>query len=734
MSFSALAEVSPSDAHRTRRLGAPAGALVALVGCAFFKLATAGSLIAGGEPCFGVIIRAGGGFVVDACFAFCLLIAGVWLPRCAFALGTLCGVVGAVDVFFALRFGAPLTASQLAWASSAVPVELGWAGLSALVALAVVVFLASARRPTQPHLIGSVAVLLILCGVVQAIVDDQDQRRRLGLDDSPLWSLLRWQHAPATRAGDADLAISDPDARWSAPVDVDRQGPRPRHVVLFVSESTALGFVDDSTMPRLMALAGGHAASFQEHSAQSPISIKAIFSLLCGLHPDPTSELETTSLARIACSSLSETLSAQGFDAALFHGGYFAFTDKLAFLGERGFQRLVDGEQLLASRAAAGGKQPWHNGWGVDDRAVVDDALSWFDERSDPGAASLLVVIPLVPHHEYFLPPDAATPFGVATVVDRYKNGLRFADDVFARLVDGYRARGVFDDTLFVFVGDHGEAFDEHPRNRLHGSFLYEENIRAPLVMVSTTLFAQAQTSHRPSSHADLLPTILDLLGVPLPAGAPMQGQSLVSSSFLPRPVPLFTAVPTLKVGLRTPSLKLVHDDNSDSDELFDLSRDPREQHNLASTQPALTARMRSQALAFLAQQPKKLRAVGTKGNGTWLARAAVAAGLKLSEHRVFNMERQCIAVQTSTTTPTVLRFPRLDPPARTFGVGVSDESRAARRGPISVDIEGRAVPLVVDDGFMSCSRVVEIAAASSLMVTIAPSLTGASGCVWMAP
>ncbi len=731
-----MSSSAPADPPTTgRQAAAPAGALAALVGSVFFKLATAAGLAAGGASLLAVCSRSAGGFAVDGLLLFALLIVGVWLPRMAFAAGTLMGILGAVDVFFALRLGAPLTPSQLAWTSSVSLTQAGWPAIATVVAVAFVLLIAARRRPAEPHLIGTIAVLLVLVGALGWLIDDDEQRRNMGLDASPTLSLVQRPSSPPPPAETIafDAHIADPDPAWSAAVDV-AVTRAPNHVVVFLSESTATRFVDAQTMPQLTALKSEHSLTFSEHTAQSPISIKAIFSLLCGLHPDPTPALETTSLPRIGCDSLPEVLTAKGFDAALFHGGYFAFTDKLAFLSERGFQRLVDGESLPQR------EEQWHNGWGVDDRAVVDAALSWFDARPDPAAPSFLVVVPLIPHHEYFLPPDAPRPFGDRNLMDRYKNGLHFADDVFGQLVSGYRARGVFDDTLFVFVGDHGEAFDEHPRNRLHGSFLYEENVRAPLVLISTRLFPSAQTSARPSSHADILPTILDLLGLPPPFHS--QGQSLVSSSYVPRLVPLFTAVPTLKVGVRTPHFKLVHDEHSASDELYDLLADPHELQNLALQRPDVATQLRTQALSFLADQPRRLRALPLKEEAPWLKRAADDAGLELSDERVFNMVRRCVPLTTSTTTDTVLHFPHLNPPARSVGVGVLDQSRAAHHGPITIDIaetpaqpESESTTIAVDDDFMSSSRVIELdPPCSSLSVRVHPSPTGAAGCLWLAP
>lgn len=703
---------------------------MALVGSALCKVATVVVLQDGGASVAPTLLRFASGFVVDGVFAVFLLVTGLLFPRTSLVVGAATGVFCAVSVFFVLHFGAPFTLSQWAWVSSTRADMAGVSGaVDGAVALVAVVVVAAAgllvwRVP--PWRVAALGLTLGAVGAVGMVVDDEAVR--FGLQRHALLALFFADPSstpPAAQPVPFAGPVGDAPAAWSAPVVVDRSRA-PRHVVLYLSESTAARFVDASTMPKLMALAREHAVTFTEHVAQSPISIKAIFSVLCGLHPDPSSTLETTSLPTVDCGSLPEVLRSRGYDAAVVHGGYFAFTDKLAFLNERGFSHLSDGESLSVAR-----RDCWKNGWGVDDRCVVDDALAWLDARADPNAPSLLVVIPLVPHHEYFLPDGVATPFGTRTLRDRYKNGLRFTDDVFARLTDGYRARGLFDDTVFVFVGDHGEAFDEHPRNRLHGSFLYEENVRAPLVIISPRAFATAQTSQRPSTHADLLPTLLDVLQ--LPPSPTSQGQSLLSSSFAPRPQPLFTAVPTTRVGMRTPRWKFIRDVAAGVDEFYDLEADPGEGHNLiGGAGAAIAADFAGRAQSFLNTQGATLRSLPTTRSTTYLRRAASSASLPVAERKVMNMARPCVPFVT-TSTPLTLEFPRLDPPVRRVGVGLDDDSRfKVKDARLDVDVAGRRVS--VDGGFLTSSVVVDVDAAASLRVVVNPTRLPTKGCLWLSP
>jgi hypothetical protein len=719
--------------------GAVTGALTILVGGALCKLATAAALMGGGVDVASVLLRLVSAFLQDAVLAAVVLTVGRRTPRVAMAVGVVVGVVGAVDVFFVLVYGGPLSWHFLAYASSVRPGLIApWPFAFSLVGLMALLASVSLGRRLSSRVLWRMIAAGALSGVVGLAADGAagslPRRAQLGMDRHHLLSLLPSSSSSSNAAAVsvANVVAVDPETPpRSAPIEIVA-GPPPRHVVLFVSESTASRFVDVNTMPTLTALASDHAVSFDDHVAETPLSIKSLFSLLCGLPPLPDSELETTSLSRIDCRSLPEQLVAAGFDAGLFHGGYFAFTDKSAFFNERGFQILIDGENL-PSRA-----EHWTNGWGVDDRAVVDEALHWLDGRLADGRPTVTVVVPLIPHYEYFLPEDAPRPFGTRTLVDRYKNGLHFADDVLKKLVDGYRARGIFNDTLFVFVGDHGEAFDEHPRNRLHGGFVYEENLRAPLVMASPRRFP-AGTSHsrRPSSHADVAPTIVELLGLSQPTRPggldQIAGHSLVSSSFVPKPTVHYTSFPDPRFAVRGSNAKLIVNLQPPSTELFAFRTDGAEQH------PLDDARQQSVLQAYgesvLATRTRLLRQAPVLG-ASYMERAARSSSLPLSSVRVFNMVRPCIPFGTRPDGVTTITLQGLSPPARTVGVGVTDASRQRHQGALSVDIAASdvSIAVTVDDVFETSSKVSAVPPSETVTLTVASSPRGVAGCVWLAP
>jgi arylsulfatase A-like enzyme len=170
--------------------------------------------------------------------------------------------------------------------------------------------------------------------------------------------------------------------------------------------------------------------------------------------------------------------------------------------------------------------------------AVTDSAIRWFDQGAAmPGRPWFLFVHYFDPHEPYDLPiksPLADNParkdLPRATVhsgmLPAYDNEIAYADAQLGRLLDHLRERGALKDTLIVFTADHGQSFGDNgyggPEGE-HGRKVYQTQVAVPLVMHLPGRIA-ASRSALPVSHLDILPTIAELLGLPvsvLPAGLP---------------------------------------------------------------------------------------------------------------------------------------------------------------------------------------------------------------------
>jgi arylsulfatase A-like enzyme/Flp pilus assembly protein TadD len=167
-------------------------------------------------------------------------------------------------------------------------------------------------------------------------------------------------------------------------------------------------------------------------------------------------------------------------------------------------------------------------------------------------------------------------------VADPYDNEVAFTDAELGRLFDRLRAAGQFDSTLIVVVADHGESLGEHGE-ATHGLFAYEPTLHIPLIVAGPSI--RASVSGASAGQADLVPTVLDLLGVTPPAH--VDGESLLPAmrgeAFADRPI-YFEALDAYLTRNWAPLTGVVLDgwkyvDVPDA-ELYDLRTDPGELRN----------------------------------------------------------------------------------------------------------------------------------------------------------
>ena len=90
----------------------------------------------------------------------------------------------------------------------------------------------------------------------------------------------------------------------------------------------------------------------------------------------------------------------------------------------------------------------------------------------------------------------------------------RTVDDQIGRVVDALRATGAYENTIVVFSSDHGEMLGAHGGMHQKWHQAYEETIHVPFVVSSPLFPGGRREGDIPTSHADLLPTLLGLAGI----------------------------------------------------------------------------------------------------------------------------------------------------------------------------------------------------------------------------
>jgi arylsulfatase A-like enzyme len=112
------------------------------------------------------------------------------------------------------------------------------------------------------------------------------------------------------------------------------------------------------------------------------------------------------------------------------------------------------------------------------------------------------------------------------SLIASYDGGIAYLDSEIGNLMDRLRSMGLYDDTLIIVTSDHGEAFGDHDRIGHTVTSLFQDGSHVPLV-VKLPGQHEARRSAALVSHVDLMSTVLETLGRPLPPG--LQGRPLSS-------------------------------------------------------------------------------------------------------------------------------------------------------------------------------------------------------------
>jgi len=205
---------------------------------------------------------------------------------------------------------------------------------------------------------------------------------------------------------------------------------------------------------------------------------------------------------------------------------------------------------------------------------VVTAAGNWIASAARPWFAWVHLFDPHAPY-------DAPVEYRAGRAP--YDAEVAYADAMVGQLLARLSAAHALDSTLVVVTADHGESLGDHGE-MTHGLFAYDSTLAVPLI---TAPPIAAATVDAPVSHTDLMPTILDLLGLAAPG--PNDGLSLVRTPPPDRPI-YFEALDASLTRGWAPLRGIVQGgwkyiDLPDA-ELYDLATDPGEQHNRIDGDP----------------------------------------------------------------------------------------------------------------------------------------------------
>jgi len=379
-------------------------------------------------------------------------------------------------------------------------------------------------------------------------------------------------------------ALAEVPARPHGASRLQREHDRPAHnVVLIVLESARADSVSayDASLDNTPALARLARSSSLVERAYSvvPHTSKSLVAMLCGFEPRTSAELVETQPDGMPGRCLPHLLSDLGYDSVFFQASKKRFESYAQLVANLGFARFVPGDDM----PQRGFEEI--NYLGFEDAVMLEPSRRWLAQAREP---FLAVYLTSASHHPYTTPQHwPKRSYGRRRDQDAYLNALAYVDSVMGQLLEQYERAGLSDRTLFVVLGDHGEAFGEHGM-WTHDNVLYEEGIRIPLLFKLPAGVSAPARIAGPVNQLAIVPSVLSVLGLSATDGSYAAQSVLDGHPQLPLHLACFRNAHCLaSVGER---YKLIYHYADRAPQLFDLQRDPRERHNLAAERPEQVA------------------------------------------------------------------------------------------------------------------------------------------------
>lgn len=307
---------------------------------------------------------------------------------------------------------------------------------------------------------------------------------------------------------------------------------RPMNVVLIFMESfRALeGGLTDTQSPypqygtelKKLAQTGWFFPQFYSNAHQT---VRAELSMLCSVYPFLNNKHLMAYLRQddYAVRCLPEILADAGYHTTWISSYDSDYTNKKHFLSLHGMQQILDDEAMKNWPL----KEP-KVGWGASDLDLLDFSLDKLNEMPEPFFTEIMT---LSNHHpfadNYNIPQDHIPIQPENEIYGRYARGIHFTDYAVGRFMEKASQQPWYNNTLFVFMGDHGIWTFPHTID-LGGVYRTEIFYRTGLLMWSPGMNPR-KFEDRFGSLVDFAPTLMDVLG--LQSDHAFMGKSLMNDS-----------------------------------------------------------------------------------------------------------------------------------------------------------------------------------------------------------
>ncbi|MBN1854139.1 MAG: sulfatase-like hydrolase/transferase [Pirellulales bacterium] len=438
-------------------------------------------------------------------------------------------------------------------------------------------------------------------------------------------TLMYNQWAKFRRSDDVKRQAVLPDLRSSPCIELESGALRDWNVLFISLDTTRADHLNcygyEFTKTPVLNKLARHGVLYSQAFTPSPTTLPAHSSMITGLYPlhhgvraNGTFQLGKEQI------TLGEILSEAGYQTG---AAISAFVLDSQFGIDQGFQTFDDdltvgmkySPQMFRERAAELTNVP---------------VAKWLREH---GQEKFFFWIHYFDPHAPYAPPE---PYRTGYARNPYDGEIDYADEQIGKLLDVLDEIGVRDRTLVIFVSDHGEGLGQHGE-QTHSLLVYDSTLHVPMIFSAPPPFPQGRVVHDQVCLVDVMPTVLDLLGLPLPDH--LDGVSLLRKVQDVRPAICIETLASMVlhgwaplIGIRQADYKFIL---APERELYDLHRDPLEVTNLHQTKTEIAKKFYHQLLDIVGSDDPaiatavdqdlsmdeetrhKLEALGYVGSGT---------------------------------------------------------------------------------------------------------------------
>ena len=237
------------------------------------------------------------------------------------------------------------------------------------------------------------------------------------------------------------------------------------------------------------------------------------------------------------------------------------------------------------------------------------DPPARFDTYGDPGYTGKRLVLPMGGLYEKW-----ATPAEARRIQSLYAGECSFVDFWLGKLFDALAEHGYYDDSVIAVVADHGHPLGDHGKFLKGTDRMYSELLKVPFIVRLPGGRNGGRRSTALAQFQDVLPTLLDLLGLAGSTGATsgLSFRRVVEGDSDSHRDAIITGYHEgIDRCIRDKRWSLILRPEGEPDELYDLQSDPRERHNLIDTHPEEAQRL---ARAFGSVYFRSRRSSAIKG------------------------------------------------------------------------------------------------------------------------